>query len=78
MIQGEKYELKEVRPETGKKSDDNFRFSAVFSTSGFAVEKRNNRKNVTVVLMVNILRFNIKIYLFELIFTFIQSCTLVH
>lgn len=55
MIQGEKYELKEVRPETGKKSDDNFRFSAVFNTSGFAVEKRNNRKNVTVVLMVNIL-----------------------
>lgn len=51
MIQGEKYELKEVRPETGKKSDDNLRFSAVFNTSGFAVEKRNNRKNVTVVLM---------------------------
>lgn len=58
MIQGEKYEPKEVIPETGKKSDDNFRFSALFNTSGFAVEKRNIRKNVTVVLMVNILRLS--------------------
>ena len=54
LIQGEKYDTKEVKPEKGKQSEDILRFCASFNTTGFTVEKKTNRKRITVVLMVNL------------------------